>query len=261
MDRQLRALVIDDAELWLNTLSRLLRGQGFEVETAGTYGLAKTWIEASAVQGEPFHLAVVDLLLGDIETYCGAGFALIERLLDLGTAVVINTGYATPKLMDETFKTFGFLGFLEKKKCTDQDLERVTRLVADLPRSTGQPTEYNLAAMRDLIQDAFTANDLWRFCQTRPAFAPTLTHFNRASSLQEMIDALTQYCGTRLLFPDLLAEIQAINPKQYARYRSRLHRDDKGMPGAGRRLSAEARERLEALLREAATGQAAPLVE
>jgi hypothetical protein len=34
--------------------------------------------------------------------------------------------------------------------------------------------EYNVAAVRGLLKDAFTAQDLWRFCQERPAVGATL---------------------------------------------------------------------------------------
>jgi FixJ family two-component response regulator len=257
MDRQRSALVIDDKEHWQRTLRRLLDDQDFCTDIAGTYALAKTLIEASAARGEPFDLAIVDLVLGPIEIYCGAGFALIERLLDLGTAVVIVSGYATPKLVDQTFKAFGFLGFLEKGGFEQETFDQTVELVSSLPGHLHQPTEYNLAAIRELITDGFSADELWRFCQTRSIFQPTLERFTRRSPLAEMVDALTEYCQKRLLFPELLTEIRVVNPRQYARYRSRVHRAETGAPAADRRLSAEDREQLERLLREAATGQRA----
>lgn len=93
--------------------------------------------------------------------------------------------------------------------------------------------QYNIAAIRNLLREAFTAQDLWRFCQERPAFQPVLLHFPFNATPAQMIDALTEYCRTQVLFDELLAEIRIANPRQYERYRSLLYG---GGPLPGRQI-------------------------
>jgi formylglycine-generating enzyme required for sulfatase activity len=85
-----------------------------------------------------------------------------------------------------------------------------------------QPEVYNLAAVRDLIRDAFTVRDLKRFCQDRPAFRPLLGLFAQNPNLEDMIDAIVEHCEKQVLFAELLAGIQISNPRQYARYHDQL---------------------------------------
>lgn len=83
--------------------------------------------------------------------------------------------------------------------------------------------QYNIAAIRSLLKNAFTAQDLWRFCQERPDFQPVLVHFPYNATLAQMTDALIQYCQTQLLFDELLLEVQKANPRQYERYQAQLY--------------------------------------
>jgi len=95
---------------------------------------------------------------------------------------------------------------------------------ANQSRSAHTWVEYDLSAIRTLITEAFTARDLWRFCQERPSFQPALIDFGYNASLGEMTDTLIEHCRTKLLLADLLAEIQRVNPKQYTHYCSQLDR-------------------------------------
>jgi 3',5'-cyclic AMP phosphodiesterase CpdA len=94
--------------------------------------------------------------------------------------------------------------------------------VDDLPAGPVPEGGYNIAAIRNLLRDAFTARELERFCQDRPVFRPLLRNFGPGASLEERIDAVLTYCDTRLLFPELLAEIRDYNPRQYRRYAAQL---------------------------------------
>jgi hypothetical protein len=84
------------------------------------------------------------------------------------------------------------------------------------------PGEYNLAAIRTLLRDAFTDRELQRFCHDRPQFHPILSQLGANASLEETIDAVITYCEKRLLFPELLSEIEECNPRQYRRHAARL---------------------------------------
>jgi len=133
MTEEPRALVIEDEANWRKHLARQLKRQGFRVTGADSYEVARTYIEASTIEGATYDLATVDLLLGEPEIYSGAGFALLEQLLDLGTAVVIVTGVASLPLVDEVFKAYGFLGFL-KKPWDEQVFAEVIELALRGPR-------------------------------------------------------------------------------------------------------------------------------
>jgi hypothetical protein len=85
----------------------------------------------------------------------------------------------------------------------------------------GKPS-IDAGAVRGLIKDAFTARDLWRFCQDRPLFHPVLTDVGDNASVGALTDVLIQHCQTKLLFDELLSEIEILNPRQYNRYRNQL---------------------------------------
>ena len=81
---------------------------------------------------------------------------------------------------------------------------------------------YNIAAVRNLLRDAFTAGDLRRFCQDRPTFRPILDHFGPKFSFEEMVGTVIEQCEAQDMIPDLLAEVQTFNPRQYRRHAAYL---------------------------------------
>lgn len=87
---------------------------------------------------------------------------------------------------------------------------------------THSEQSYNIAVIRRLLLAAFSPEDLRRFCQDRPTFRPIVNDFSRSHGLNEMIDRVIDYCETRALFDQLLAEIAQVNERQYARFRSEL---------------------------------------
>ncbi len=85
---------------------------------------------------------------------------------------------------------------------------------------------YNVYAIRNLLQDALSAQELRQFCGDRPTFEPVLDLFGPKFSKSEMVDTLLEYCQRRNLLPTLLSEVQKVNPRQYARYESDLEVED-----------------------------------
>jgi DNA-binding NtrC family response regulator len=81
-------LVVDDEPGIRQLLHRVLSEDQYEVTTAGTTREALQELEA-----HPFDLAIIDLLLPDVD-----GLALAEaiRMLDPGTPVILITAYGTP---------------------------------------------------------------------------------------------------------------------------------------------------------------------
>ncbi len=90
----------------------------------------------------------------------------------------------------------------------------------------------DLAAARRLLEAAFTADDLRRFCQDRPVFRFLLLHFGPGFSFAQMIDVVLEQCQTQALLPELLAAVREANPRQYERYQA--DRADTLTPGTRR---------------------------
>lgn len=82
--------------------------------------------------------------------------------------------------------------------------------------------QYNIGVVRDLLENAFTAEDLKRFCQDHQAFRPVVSHFGPKSGLVDIAEVLIEYCQKRNLLGRLLVEIRTYNPSQYERLESRL---------------------------------------
>lgn len=82
--------------------------------------------------------------------------------------------------------------------------------------------EYNIAAIRSLIEAAFIDKELRRFLDDQPAFRPVLKSLPSNAGLADMADAVIDYCRTRLLFTELLDGIRQVNERQFLRYESQL---------------------------------------
>jgi hypothetical protein len=78
--------------------------------------------------------------------------------------------------------------------------------------------EYNIAAIRQLLLNAFTPQELRRFCQDRPTFRPVVDRFGEGHGLDDMADEVIDYCETRILWAELLAAVKEENPRQYAHF-------------------------------------------
>lgn len=92
-------------------------------------------------------------------------------------------------------------------------------LRADLP--TIDPENPPVAAIRDLLESAFTVKTLNRFCWDHQAFRPLRKQFSPAHGLADIVDLVIEYCETSLLWDELLAGVQEVNPRQYARFETR----------------------------------------
>jgi len=77
---------------------------------------------------------------------------------------------------------------------------------------------YRIDKIRNLLENAFTAEELERFCEDRPIFRPIVTRFGPGHGLDDMADEVLDYCTTRELLGTLLAEVEQENARQYKRY-------------------------------------------
>ncbi len=83
---------------------------------------------------------------------------------------------------------------------------------------TNNTPEPDIAQIRQLLLEAFTPEDLRRFCYDRPTFRPVVNRFGRPYRLDDMVDELIIYSDNYRYLPDLLAELEQHNPRQYARF-------------------------------------------
>ena len=94
---------------------------------------------------------------------------------------------------------------------------------------TGEPREYSIATIRELLLAAFSAETLPRFLRDQRDFRPVLDQFGRSHGLDDMVAEVIDYCQTHLLWDELLAEVRQANPRQYARFEDRLYEEPDGV--------------------------------
>lgn len=83
---------------------------------------------------------------------------------------------------------------------------------------------YNLGAVRDLLMDAFNAEelrDLFYFAQT-PELQAVPDKFAEGDGLPTMVRKAVRYCDSRYLLGEMLAEVKAANPRAYERHEALL---------------------------------------
>jgi hypothetical protein len=83
---------------------------------------------------------------------------------------------------------------------------------------TQDPSAYDIQKIRQLLIEAFTDEELRRFCLDRPAFRPVVDRLGREDGLDDIVDEVIDYCRTQLLWDELLAAVKEVNPRQYARF-------------------------------------------
>jgi hypothetical protein len=88
-------------------------------------------------------------------------------------------------------------------------------------RPTIDPANPPIAAIRDLLEAAFTVQTLNRFCWDHQAFRPIRKQFSPGHGLADIVDLVIEYCETSLLWDELLAGVKEANPRQYARFETR----------------------------------------
>jgi formylglycine-generating enzyme required for sulfatase activity/CHAT domain-containing protein len=103
------------------------------------------------------------------------------------------------------------------------EIEGAGRSQAQVDRRHGVERAYNISTIRQLLLAAFTAEELRRFCQDRPTFRPLVDRFSPNHSLVDMVDEVIDYCETKLLFDEILAQVRDENPHQYRRFAPDLY--------------------------------------
>jgi hypothetical protein len=83
----------------------------------------------------------------------------------------------------------------------------------------GRPS---IAVTRELLESAFTPEELRRFCQDCALFRPIDARFGPGQGLNDMVDEVVEYCEKHALLNELLSEVEKANPRQFARFEPRL---------------------------------------
>jgi formylglycine-generating enzyme required for sulfatase activity len=83
---------------------------------------------------------------------------------------------------------------------------------------TRDTQKHNMATIRQLLLAAFTPEELRRFCFDHPTFRPVVNRFGPGHGLDDMVDEIITHCESQFLLPELLAELKALHPRQYARF-------------------------------------------
>jgi hypothetical protein len=95
-----------------------------------------------------------------------------------------------------------------------------------LPDASTEPGPLNIAAVRCLLEAAFTDSELRIFCHDSPDLREILLTFGSDAPVRDMVEAVITYCEKQLLLPKLLTQVEAHNPRQYARYASSIYSRD-----------------------------------
>ena len=117
-------------------------------------------------------------------------------------------------------------------KTPEQAEARISHLVplpaaegGDAPAGTPEGAaskEPDIAAVRALLQAAFSPSTLRIFCQDRAAFRPLLDRFSPNDGLADMAARVIDYCREEYLWDELLDEVKAASPRQWAMFEDRL---------------------------------------
>lgn len=78
--------------------------------------------------------------------------------------------------------------------------------------------EYNVKAIRELLQAAFKPRTLRRFLREEPEFQSLGANLSAEKNLDDMIDDVFDFCRTKLLWDKLLERVKAENPRQFERF-------------------------------------------
>lgn len=123
MQEQYKILVVEDDEIWQKKFQIILEAEGYFVQSASNYQEAK-----SALEEQPFHLAVVDLSLVPGAPSDRAGLQLLDEELNKyeGLGAVVVTAYGTLEETSEYVRKRKAYTFIGK---ADFDTERFREAV------------------------------------------------------------------------------------------------------------------------------------
>lgn len=87
-----------------------------------------------------------------------------------------------------------------------------------------EPEQYNLKAIRRLLEDAFTDTELQElfYLASRSELYDVVSQFMPGDSQRAMARKAVRYCASRSLLAEMLVEVKAVNPRAYAKHEEML---------------------------------------
>ena len=88
-----------------------------------------------------------------------------------------------------------------------------------------EPEQYNLKAIRRLLEDTFASEELQElfYLASRPELHEVVHQFLPGDSQSAMVRKAVRYCASRSLMAEMLVEVKAVNPRAYAKHEEMLH--------------------------------------
>jgi uncharacterized protein len=102
------------------------------------------------------------------------------------------------------------------------EIEDIEAEIAKLQAELASKENYDLKAIRRLLTDALSADELRRLVYDTPDFRRVYNAISSSMGKDEIIDRLIDYSERQLLMNQLLAAVRELNPAQYFRYRDDL---------------------------------------
>lgn len=225
-----RILIVEDEPGWREHLASVLGG--YDLLEAATVAEACRLIDESQAKDRKIDLVLLDLGLSQLGGITDGQTVLAHlRQRDKQVPCIIITGRElSMSAAQRLFRQYNITKGLEKPDGL-LDLEQVvTEALASAQtptdRDAGEPAidpeDPPVAAIRDLLTNAFTRDDLLTFCQDRTDFRPIATRVGPSDGLGDIASKVIEYCRTQLLWDQLLTEVKQINPRQYDRFQSQL---------------------------------------
>lgn len=123
-------LIVEDDTNWQDTLSRLLKGEGYEIEFATEYSRALDKILRAGAWFTVFDLAlcIVDLRLAGStvgENYDGLGLLAVCKIR--GIPAIVVSAYLTRRLKDQLRDQYGVMTAFDKYPFPEQEFLAVVR--------------------------------------------------------------------------------------------------------------------------------------
>jgi DNA-binding response OmpR family regulator len=216
-------LLADNDFNFLKTRLEFLEQEGYQVFPAANPTEARRALERGGID-----VAILDIRLRDDDDEKDISGLTIAAEIARSVPKIMLTGFPSVEAVRTVLRPqedglASATDFIAKSEGPEELLRAVRRILRTHPRGTAGKLQYNLAAIFGLITEAFTARDLRRFCRERDSFRPVLSDVSPESSLTELGDALVEFCEKKVLLSELLAEIQAVNPRQFEEFRSDLY--------------------------------------
>jgi len=108
--------------------------------------------------------------------------------------------------------------------CLGSDLEAARAVLEGAGDENEPEVTYNITAIRDLMLAGFTGGDLRRLVMyaQSPILQQLSNEFSGGDGLNTMVEKTITHCRNKDCMADLLAEVKVANPRQYARFETRL---------------------------------------